>query len=101
MEGTETQLRKQKRIRIMSNKAKFHKRNGNKHLQCVLTPTEKNNNNEIPCFINKKSVSSCGFCASYQSGDNISNCNKRSQYRRYCCEYIVCKNDKCNIHLIN
>ena len=37
LEGSETQLRKQKRMRIMSNKEKFQKRSENRNLQCIVT----------------------------------------------------------------
>ena len=48
-----------------------------------------------------KIISSCDFCGSNQRGENISNCNKRTQYRKEYYEYIVSKIDKGNIHLIN
>ena len=44
---------------------------------------------------------SCGFCGSIDIGENISNCIKRTKYRREFCEYIVSKSDEGNIHLIN
>ena len=46
-------------------------------------------------------MSSCGFCGSIQSGENISNCVKRIQYKREYCEYVVSKSDEGNIHLKN
>ena len=54
MEGSDTQRRKQKRMRIMSKKEKFQKRNQNKHFQCILTSTHQKNDNEIPFFVNQK-----------------------------------------------
>ena len=38
IEGSETQLRKQKRMRITSNREKFLRINGNKTVQCVESP---------------------------------------------------------------
>ena len=100
-ERTQTQLRKQKRLRITSNKEKYLKRNGKRNLECVLMPdVQINHNQAAPCFVNRKSVSSCGFCGSNTIGENISNCNKRSKYKREYCEYIVSKTDEGIKHLI-
>ena len=77
------------------------KRNGKGNLQCVVSLKVGNDDNELPYFVNKKIISSCGFCGSNQSGENISNYNKRTQYRKEYCEYIVSKTNKENIHLIN
>ena len=101
IEGSESQLRKQKRMRITSNREKFSKRNRNKPIRCIETPQVIDNKIPSPFFINKKKISSCGFCGSNRSGENISNCEKRMHYQREYCEYIVSKNDKGNIHLIN
>ena len=49
----------------------------------------------------QKNRMSCGFCGSIDTGENISNCIKRTKYRREFCEYIVSKSDEGNIHLIN
>ena len=88
-------------MRITSNREKFQKRSGSKNLQCIISPEGLDGNIASPCYINKKIVSSCGFCGSTQSGENISNCVKRMQYRREFCEYIVSKTDKGNVHLSN
>ena len=49
----------------------------------------------------QKNRMSCGFCGSIDTGENISNCIKRTKYRREFCEYIVSKSDEGNTHLIN
>ena len=55
IDSSDTQRRKQKRRRIVSNKEKFLKRNGNKHLQCVAAPAQlKKDDNNLPCYINQK-----------------------------------------------
>ena len=41
------------------------------------------------------------FCGSIDAGENISNCIKRTKYRREFCEYIISKSDEGNTHLIN
>ena len=89
-------------MRITSNKEKYLKQNGHKNLQCVVTPAKmRNNDNILPCYINRKNITSCGFCGSNDVGENISNCTKCTKYRREFCEYIVCKSDEGNTHLIN
>ena len=71
-----------KMMRITSNREKFLKRNGNRNIQCIITPENENDRIYSPCFINKQIVPSCSFCGSTQSGENISNCIKRMQYER-------------------
>ena len=55
MEGTETQLRKQKRMRITSNREKLFKRNRNRNIECMETSQIGKNAIQLPCFVNKKS----------------------------------------------
>ena len=89
-------------MRITSNKEKYLRRNGNKNLQCIVTPAKKRNDDKIlPCYINKQNTTSCGFCGSNDTGENISNCNKQTKYRRDFCEYVVSKSDEGNTYLIN
>ena len=99
--GSDTQLRKQKIMRITSNREKFSKKNRQKSVECIKTSHILNNGTDSSYFINRKITSSCGFCGSNQSGENISNCEKRMRYRREYCEYIISREDKGNIHLIN
>ena len=50
-----TERRKQKRMRITSNKEKYLNRNGNKNLQYNITPVRvRNDKNMLPCYMNKK-----------------------------------------------
>ena len=101
-ESTGTQLRKQKRMRITSNKEKDLKQNGNRNIQYILNPKIGiSDDNLLPCFIDKNNISSCDFCGSNETGENISNCSKRIKYRREFCEYIVSKSDEGNKRLIN
>ena len=49
-DSSDTQRRKQKRMRITSNKEKYVKRNGNKNLQCIATPAKMgDDDNILPC----------------------------------------------------
>ena len=101
LEGWECQLRKQKRMRITSNREKRYKRNINKPIECVETPEICHKGKTASYFINRKSLTSCGFCGSNETGENISNCQKRMQYQRKYCEFIVSKTDKGYVHLMN
>ena len=101
IEGSQTQLRKQKRLRITSNREKFLRKNKNNTIQCIETSEIINDGMHSSLFINKKHASSCGFCGSNQSGENISNCAKRMKYRREYCEYIISRGEKGNVHLVN
>ena len=54
-DSSDTQRRKQKRMRITSNKEKYLRRNGNKNLLYIVTPAKmRNDDNILPCYINKK-----------------------------------------------
>ena len=61
----------------------------------------QNGDTNLPCYVNKKNITSCGFCGSNEVGENISNCMKRTKYRREYCEYIINKSDEGNRHLLN
>jgi len=100
MDGTQTQMRKQKRMRITSNKEKYTKKNAKGHPQCFKIGKALNEGFDPLCIINKKMISSCGFCGSNKSGENISNCEKRIKYRKEYTEYIISKTDNGNKHLI-
>ena len=82
IDSTSIQMRKQKRMRITSNKEKYAKKNMGKNHHCLSIKQIRNNNLNPVCYINKKITSTCGFCGSNKSGENISNCEKQSKYRK-------------------
>ena len=55
-------MRKQKRLRITSNKEKFAKKNVDKNLHCFSIKQIRNNNLDPVCHINKKITPTCAFC---------------------------------------
>lgn len=99
MESTLTQRRKQKRMRIISNKEKFARKTLNRNVQCNIIQGNTIDNDTTPCIINKKIALSCGFCGSNEGGENISNCRKRDNYRRLYYEYVISKTDHGVKHL--
>ena len=61
VEGSQTQLRKQKRMRITSTREKILRKNRDKTIQCIETSAIVNDGMHSSFFINKKNVLSCGF----------------------------------------
>ena len=98
-ESTLTQRKRQKRMRIISNKEKFGKKSAERNVQCTLIQTNTTDDENPPCYMNKKITLSCGFCGSNEGGENISNCKKRDKYQKLYYEYVISKTDHGVKHL--
>ena len=86
-------------MRIISNKEKFGKKSAARNVQCTSIQTNTADDENPPCYMNKKITLSCGFCGSNEGGENISNCKKRDKYQKLYYEYVISKTDHGVKHL--